>query len=92
MNHMGLIDAIETTIGRKVPILNCPKCSSFWFVAILCSFHCLNPIAVLTTSFLASYASIWLELLMGIIDALYLKAYEKIYPTNDNDAVAANTD
>ena len=40
---------------------------------------------------LASYTAIWLELLEGFIDTLYLKLYETIY-TTPNDTTAADTD
>ena len=86
MNHLGLVGAVEDVIRRKLPIINCPKCSSFWFTVITCVLHGLSPFATLATSFLASYSSIWLELLMGAADVMYIKAYEKIYPTaNDNE-------
>lgn len=49
-------------------------------------------IMVLATSFLASYAAIWLELAEAYIDTLYLKLYEKIITTNNDDAPAADAD
>ena len=85
MNHLGLIGKLEEFWG-EFPILNCPKCSTFW--CTLCyglwgikSFHGVLP--TLAASFLASYMAIWLELLEGYIDTLYAKLYDKIYPTAD---------
>lgn len=85
MNHLGLIGKLEETTG-ELPILNCPKCSTFW--CTLCyglwgaeSFYGI--FQLLATSFLASYAAIWIELLEGYIDTLYSKLYDKIYPTTD---------
>lgn len=80
-NHMGLIDAIEKTVGFKLPIVNCCKCASFWFTLAFCllkvvEFDHLTAIAI---SFLASISAIWLELLMGYIDTLYDKAYGRIF-------------
>ena len=97
MNHLGLIGKLEEIWG-EFPILNCPKCSTFW--CTLCfglwgirSFY--GVISVLAISFLASYVAVWLELLEGYIDTLYLKLYDKIYPTantTDTDALdTANT-
>jgi hypothetical protein len=91
MNHLGLIKAIEENTGYEFPILDCPKCSSFWFTllfSVVTSRHVLTPLAV---SFLASYTAIWLELLEGYIDTLYLKLYGKIYE-NSNDTTASDAD
>ena len=90
MNHLGLIGKIEEFTG-ELPILNCPKCCTFW--CTLCfglwgikSFY--GVISVLAISFLASYSAIWLELLEGYIDTLYMKLYGKIYETSDNTPAA----
>ena len=94
MNHLGLIGKIEEVIGRKLPIINCPKCLTCWMTA---AYGCYNIatytdiISVLAISFLASYMAIWLELLEGFIDTLYLKLYDKIYETSD-DTLAADPD
>jgi hypothetical protein len=82
MNHLGLISAIEKNLGRGLLVLNCPKCSSFWFTFAYCSVCCHCLIMMLAISFLASYISIWLELFEGFIDTLYLKLYDKIYDTS----------
>lgn len=93
MNHLGLIGKLEEIMGN-LPILNCPKCSCFWVTLIfglqgMESFY--EIISVLAISFLSSYLAIWLELLEGYIDTLYLKLYGKIYKTSD-DAPASATD
>lgn len=49
-------------------------------------------ITVLAISFLASYAAIWLELIEGFIDSLYMKCYEKIYSEPADGTVAADPD
>jgi hypothetical protein len=79
MNHLGLITAIEKHIGYEFPILDCVKCSSFWLTLIYVGMMSGQPITTLAVSFLASYIAIWLELLEGYIDTLYLKIYGKIY-------------
>lgn len=91
MNHLGLIKAIEETAESELPILNCPKCSSFWsvlFYTIITSKQIIMPLAV---SFLASYSALWLELLEGYVDTLYMKLYGKIYKT-DADTTASDAD
>ena len=47
---------------------------------------------VLAVSFLASYSALWLELLEGYVDTLYMKLYGKITPTDTDNAPATDTD
>ena len=82
MNHLGLIRKIEEIRG-ELPILNCPRCSSFWCVLIYTLVTTRHVIPSLAISFLCSYLAIWLELFEGYIDTLYNKLYDKIYPTTD---------
>ena len=82
MNHLGLIGKLEEISG-KLPILNCPKCSSFWSVLLYTLVTTRHIIAPLAISFLCSYLAIWLELFEGYVDTLYNKFYEKIYPAAD---------
>lgn len=93
VNHLGLIGKLEEMLG-KLPILDCPKCLTFWSV-IVYELWCVGfsdiP-TMLAISFLASYAAIWLELFEGYIDTLYLRLYDKIYDTKDNTLTAADFD
>ena len=97
MNHLGLIGGIERMTGIRIPVINCPKCATFWMT--LCygmgktGFPGIPEIpSVLAISFLASYTAIWLELLEGYTDTLYARLYDKIYPTADTaDADALGT-
>lgn len=93
MNHLGLVGAAEEMIGRKIPIVNCPKCSTMWatLVYLFGETEKCGLVAVLAISFLASYAAIWVELLEGYVDIIYMKLYEKIYHTS-NDTPAADAD
>lgn len=97
-NHLGLIPAVEKTIRRSIPPLNCPKCLTFWSVlaygiAMMLSGNPCGIITVLAISFLAAWSAIWIDLLMGIVDRLYLKAYDTLYPTTDPaDTDALGTD
>lgn len=93
-NHLGLVKAIEETFDIELHILNCPKCFCFWlsFTYGLSNISSDGFIAVLAVSFLASYSAIWLELFEGIIDTLYMKLYETIYPNTDNDTASADAD
>lgn len=96
MNHLGLMGKIEDVMGKHIPVLNCPKCASFWFTFAYfmgkMGFLVIPKIPlVLAISFISAYAAIWLELLEGYIDTLYLKLYGKIYETTD-DTPASDPD
>ena len=87
-NHLGLVAAIERTVKHRLPIINCPKCLAFWMVlgyGMSTGFDLFVDIyEKVAVALLAAWAAIWLELAMGFIDKLYLKAYEQIYPTADS--------
>jgi hypothetical protein len=95
-NHLGLVTAVEKAIKRKLPIINCIRCFSFWCVfwygcdrITTCG---TNIFTVLAISFLSAWSAIWLDLLMGIIDHLYIKVYDTLYTTADEtdaDALGA---
>ena len=98
-NHLGLVAAAESVARHRLPVLNCPKCAAFWSVIVygiaeanfsLFTFH--FSLTVLAAAFLSAWSAIWLDLLMGIIDQLYIKLYDKIYPaTNTPDTDALDT-
>ena len=89
-NHLGLVAAVEEVIRHRLPILNCPKCLTFWATLGYGCSVCCDSIAALPSalpaalplllaqSFLAAYLAIWLELLMFTIDTLYNSIYDKI--------------
>jgi hypothetical protein len=99
-NHLGLVSAIERTVKHRLPIINCPKCMTFWTVLVygmaadsdhfvgiselVSADYFENILELIAVALLAAWAAIWLELFMGFIDQLYLKAYEQIYPTADS--------
>jgi len=98
-NHIGPIPDIEAFLRRKLPVVGCIKCLTFWSVLVY-GLVCCGTVAaaieaaprLLAISFLCAWASIWLDLFMGIIDHLYLKIYEQIYSaTNPSDTDALNT-
>lgn len=91
-NHLGLIGKLEEIMG-ELPIIDCPKCFSFWAV-LAYSFWSVGfsdiPI-ILATSFLASYIAIWLELLEAYIDTVYMRIYETITTKHPSDEASADT-
>lgn len=95
VNHLGLISAIEEVTGKKLPIVNCPKCLTFWITMGYCCDQITVcsvswAITILATSFLASYSALWLELLEGYIDTLYMKLYEKITKADTDNTVTTD--
>ena len=99
-NHLGLVAAAESVVHHRLPILNCPKCAAFWLVLIYGCSVCCDSVAalpqtipgILAVAFLSAWSAVWLDLLMGIIDQLYIKLYDKIYPTaNTTDTDALDT-
>ena len=90
MNHLGLISAIEDVIGARLPIVNCPKCATFWFTLAYGLWAGGFPLQVLAISFFSSYLALWLELGMGMTDYFYRKLYGKIY-SEANDTASADT-
>lgn len=92
VNHLGLIQAIERVVHHKLPILNCPKCLSFWG-ALACGLSgdgitAALPSALprlLAISILCSYIAIWLELIMYAIDTLYNKIYGILEDDNEEE-------
>ena len=91
-NHLGLIAAIEEVLGRKLPIMNCVKCLSYWCVFFGTFFSGWRIVEALAISFLSAYVAIWLELGMGFIDVQFGRLYENIYSSTGNDSAADAVD
>lgn len=100
MNHMGLVAAVEQTIKHRIPILNCARCSAFWFSLIYGATGIRYDVVtdyllVVAVSFLTAYAAVWTELLLGGIDLLYNRIYDTFYPAaagSSGDPAAPTTD
>lgn len=89
-NHLGLVDAIEEIIGKKLPIVNCCKCLSFWCVLAYSIIIGQDIITSLAISFLCAYLAVWLELIMGIVDTLYNRVYDKVFTFTAEDNKATS--
>jgi hypothetical protein len=91
-NHLGLIAALERAVHHRLPVLNCPKCLTFW-ATFAYGMSGDGPWAalpsalprLLATSILCSYAAIWLELIMYAIDTFYNRIYGIIEESNEED-------
>jgi hypothetical protein len=88
-NHLGLVAAVEQVLHRPLPVINCPKCLTFWATLTYGCSVCCDSIAALLSalphlfalSLLCAWLAVWLDLAMGIIDHLYIKVYDTFYPT-----------
>lgn len=87
-NHLGLVSAIEKKIGRTIPIIGCTKCLTFWISLVVC-FPSHNLVSTIAIAFLSSYAAIWLELAMGMLDNLYMYLYGTFCYKGDTDNAVA---
>ena len=90
MNHLGLVGKVESILGFRIPVIDCPKCASFWATLAFQLVTNCNPLTSLAVSFLASYSAIWLELIEGLIDTIYLKLYGTIATKDTDDTTAAD--
>lgn len=93
-NHMGLIYAVQSLAKiRRMPVISCIKCFTFWSVLAVLLFTGTDIIASLAISFAAAWSAVWLDLFMGLIDRLYINIYDSFYPTADaTDADKAGAD
>lgn len=99
MNHLELVKTLERLLRKEIPVVNCPKCATFWATLGWClAGRCLTATGmgaviaalpqILALSFLAAYSAIWLELIMYSIDTLYNSIYETLSrynPEEDNE-------
>ena len=91
-NHLGLIGAVERAVRHRLPVVNCPKCLSFWGTFAygvsgdgLAAAHPSVLSRLLAISILCAYAAVWLELLMYAIDTLYNKIYGILEDNNQEE-------
>ena len=86
-NHLGLVHAIEKAIDRELPIINCPRCFSFWCVLFYMVLTGHAVIASVATSFLCSALAPWVKLLMGFTDRKYNRLYDKIFAATEDESI-----
>lgn len=91
MNHTGLVAAVEQKIGVELPVINCVKCSTFWTTLLYGVYSTRGIIGPAAMAFFYSYVALWLELLLGFVDLIYVKCYEKIVSTAGADTSAADS-
>ena len=89
VNHLGLVAAMEGIIGRRLPVIGCPKCLAFWTTLAYALLASLQVPTATAVAFLSAWSATWLDLLMGLTDRLYLFIYDKIYPAADTAGAGA---
>lgn len=80
-NHLGLIGAVEKLLHKSIPVVNCPKCCTFWTILLTTYTSGWNMISALAVAFLSAYLSLWLNLLLAFIDTKFNHLYDTLYPT-----------
>ena len=73
-HHLGLSEAISKVISK---VLKCPRCLSFWTVLLVLVLHGYNVFFAIGLSLLMAYLAIWSELLLGFLNQLYEKLWQK---------------
>lgn len=84
VNHLGLVSAVENVFRVRLTIINCPKCLTFWVSLVWCAVHGASVVYMAAVPLALAYATLWLELAMGIIDTLYRYIYETIVSTDEH--------
>ena len=82
-NHLGLVAAIEKVLKWTFPVVNCPKCFTFWTVLSATILSNWNIIASFAVSFISAYLALWINLLMAFMDSKFNALYDKIYSTTN---------
>jgi hypothetical protein len=90
-NHLGLIEAIEHVINKKIPVVNCAKCFTFWSVLVYSLFQRQYPIVSVAMSFLCAYSSVWLEMLLGYVNLLYIRCHESLFTQKTDDETSSQS-
>ena len=91
-NHLGLIEGVEGVIRTKLPIINCPKCSTFWFASTYMVITSDSIICAIVYALFLAYASIWMEMLFGLIDKQYDKLFAQIFGESSDGSSSSHTD
>ena len=76
--QMGLSDAVQRTLHISLRIVSCPKCLTWWICLGYLVTHDYGIIVSVATSFICSYAALWLALAYDVLATLYNHAYTQI--------------
>ena len=84
-NHLGLVHAVENVTDKELPVINCPRCFSFWCVLLYMTLTCHSIIVSVATSFLCAALAPWVKLLMGFSDKKYNELYDKVFTATEDE-------
>lgn len=90
VNHLGLVQAIEDVIRHNIPIVDCPKCFTFWSTLVFCMVSGVGLPPCLAISVIASMTSIWLDLMLTVSDYYYIKVYETFAHSDSADSSSSS--
>ena len=85
-NHLGLVEQVEKVVRHTIPIVNCSKCFSFWTTLLYCLVVTHDVVISIFVSFCMAFLSFWFDIVLGILDNLYYKAYERTYGTESTES------
>lgn len=84
--HMGLGEAVERTLHFRLVLLHCMKCFTFWttlgYSLLVAKLPCEASIAL---SFALSYASLWTDLALAKLSAIYENLYQRVATETEED-------
>ncbi len=75
--HLGLGEAIAETMRLDFILLRCSKCLSFWASLIALLLAGAQPVRAILIAFLMAYLSLWIDLGLLFMNAIYGKASRK---------------
>lgn len=73
--HLGLPQAISKVM---VKVLGCYKCLSFWTALFVMQLSGFSLQVAIPLSFLSAYLSGWFAMLLGIINKIYDKLWQRL--------------
>ena len=73
--HLGLPQAISKVM---VQVLGCYKCLSFWTTLFVMQLSGFSLQVAIPLSFLSAYLSGWFAMLLGIINKIYDKIWQRL--------------
>ena len=71
--HLGLGEAVERTLRIRIVLLSCVKCLTFWSMLVYSLIHSFPLESALCLSFVSAYASLWADIPLAKLAALYEK-------------------
>ena len=86
--QMGLSGAVQDALHIDLRIASCPKCLTYWVCLVYLLIHDYGIVVSVATSFIFSYAALWLALMYDALAVLYNRLYEKLPETDDASPVA----